>query len=842
MYILNNTAMNNYTLYQHQITSIKNMEEREHFKKIIMNNTYIETDIGIQADKTGYGKCLGIDTPVILFDGTIKLAQDVKTNDILMGDDSTPRRVLSTTTGKEQMYKIVQSNGIDYIVNESHILSLFLTETRIIKKNTIRYFDSSILDYVYKSFPTFEELEKFVETLECSKNTLDISVRRYLELPNRIKKKLRGYKAPVMCWGNTLDETDLNPFMLGVWLGLCSKYSLYFPFVDLFRMTKNILELKYFISFPYTFENITEYLKKYSLEDPKNLFIPHSFKANTFENRLKLLNGIFLVDEIDYEHNNIVRCSQLKKDIQFVSNSLGMSVFSSESKICLKKLNVDDYYGFTLDGNSRFLLGDFTVTHNTLSMVSLIENNKMEWNLSVPYEMAFVSSYGKGRVKQCTFETFNKISTTLVLASQSIISQWVEEFKKTQLKTVLINKKKTALEVDVEEYDVVLVTPTMFNTIVHRVDKAWKRFVYDEPSQIKIPGMASIIAGFTWFVTATPYSIRPLHSNSRDSLMYFFREFYYISSLIIKNEDEYVEESFRIPPSKNFFYKCFNPIYTTTRGLVNEKISEMLSAGNISGALKILGGKETDNLVSLIKDKKTKDIQELEALITLNRIRENPERITELNTQIEKIKTDIQALEKRYCEILNGDCPICIDKIKTPVLEPNCQNVFCGQCLLTWMQTKTTCPLCRIEIDVRNICYLEQKDSASIEDLSEKMLTKIETIVKIIKSNSQGKFIIFSAWDNSFTSIRAALLDNHVKYMELSGTVETRAKNIQKFKDGSIQAIFLNSTVNSSGINLQEATDIIIYHDMTQDTLAQILGRANRIGRTTSLNVHHLQV
>ena len=35
------------------------------------------------------------------------------------------------------------------------------------------------------------------------------------------------------------------------------------------------------------------------------------------------------------------------------------------SRIRLEKLEVDDYYGFTIDGNHRFLLGDFTVTHNT---------------------------------------------------------------------------------------------------------------------------------------------------------------------------------------------------------------------------------------------------------------------------------------------------------------------------------------------------------------------------------------------------------------------------------------------------------------------------------------------
>jgi hypothetical protein len=33
--------------------------------------------------------------------------------------------------------------------------------------------------------------------------------------------------------------------------------------------------------------------------------------------------------------------------------------------ISLEKLDVGDYYGFSIDGNERFVLGDFTVTHNT---------------------------------------------------------------------------------------------------------------------------------------------------------------------------------------------------------------------------------------------------------------------------------------------------------------------------------------------------------------------------------------------------------------------------------------------------------------------------------------------
>jgi hypothetical protein len=41
--------------------------------------------------------------------------------------------------------------------------------------------------------------------------------------------------------------------------------------------------------------------------------------------------------------------------------------------ITIEELEIDDYYGFTIDGNHRFLLGDFTVTHNT-SVAKILGN------------------------------------------------------------------------------------------------------------------------------------------------------------------------------------------------------------------------------------------------------------------------------------------------------------------------------------------------------------------------------------------------------------------------------------------------------------------------------------
>ena len=94
------------------------------------------------------GKCHGINTPIIMYDGSIKKVQDIKVGDKLMGDDSTPRCVLSLARGREMMYDVIPSKGDKYNVNESHILSLrYSTNTsKKNKKGTI--VDMPLLDYL----------------------------------------------------------------------------------------------------------------------------------------------------------------------------------------------------------------------------------------------------------------------------------------------------------------------------------------------------------------------------------------------------------------------------------------------------------------------------------------------------------------------------------------------------------------------------------------------------------------------------------------------------------------------------------------------------------------------
>lgn len=298
--------------------------------------------------KRGSGKCFSLNTPIMLFDGSIKNVQDVKIGDQLMGDDSTPRNVLNLSKGESIMYKVKQTNGDDYIINENHILSLQ---------------DDNLGDKI------------------------DIPVKDYLKLSTM---NLKGYKVGIEF---PEQKIPFDPYLLGVWLS----------------------------------ENNSNYiLNSLKSLDLVNKYIPQIYKFNSRENLLRILAGLLDTDGYLNQETNVYeiiqKTKQLAIDIQFIARSLGFMCNMEESqngtqgiyylmhisgnkieeipcldkrkqattynKNCLlteieiEKLDYGEYFGFEVDKNHRFLLGDFTVTHN-----STLISDIMYFHRSVPYGM-----------------------------------------------------------------------------------------------------------------------------------------------------------------------------------------------------------------------------------------------------------------------------------------------------------------------------------------------------------------------------------------------------------------------------------------------------------------------
>ena len=114
---------------------------------------------------TGSG-CHSIDTPIMMYDGTIKKVQDVQINDKLMGDDNSPRIVQELFRGRDQMVKIKPIKGDSFIVNINHILSLKNKKDNTILdikiKDLIKYNKSDLNNlYLYKLSSYDSNLYKF---------------------------------------------------------------------------------------------------------------------------------------------------------------------------------------------------------------------------------------------------------------------------------------------------------------------------------------------------------------------------------------------------------------------------------------------------------------------------------------------------------------------------------------------------------------------------------------------------------------------------------------------------------------------------------------------------------
>lgn len=502
------------------------------------------------------------------------------------------------------------------------------------------------------------------------------------------------------------------------------------------------------------------------------------------------------------------------------------------------EISEDKYIETTMGINA-----DITGYGKSLSMVGLILRDKMSWDMNELYTKKRVSVRGGGKIIATSYERYERLNTNLVLCSQSLIPQWEKEFEHTNLRVATVIRSNTARDIDVHLFDVIIVSPTMYNILVFRYKNyVWKRFLYDEPTHLKVPRMQSVMSGFLWFITATPSSLL-IHHRANNFIGEIFRCSYDIEYdfqyNIIKNDVSYIKSSVEITPPNHIYHECQQILYNTMKGIINDNVLNMISAGNISGAIKALGGTETTDVVSLICKKKQQELNHTNALLELYRHENNTRMVESYTKKQERLQFQLSQLEKRIEDMLTGLCCICYDTIQDPVLEEQCGNIFCGKCIFTCITHNNKCPMCRNVISPSQLIKISSTGTVSQQSSSSILKPKKQIILDIIQSKQEGKFIIFSEYDETFFQIHALLAENGITYAELKGQTTTRSRLIREFKSGDIKVILLNSNNNGAGINLQEATDIIMYHKMSENSQIQIIGRANRIGREGQLNVHH---
>jgi len=178
-----------------------------------------------------------------------------------------------------------------------------------------------------------------------------------------------------------------------------------------------------------------------------------------------------------------------------------------------------------------------------------------------------------------------------------------------------------------------------------------------------------------------------------------------------------------------------------------------------------------------------------------------------------------------------------------------CNKNACSLCLKEWYHKllKESCLYCNKE----EVLFEDFKNDKQYEEmrLNEKSgvkytkKTKNEFIEYFIRTKiyAQCKVIFCSNYIRIFNDMIKTLNKYNIKFIELDdGNEENINISINEYVNGNVNVLLLNSNLFGCGLNLQCTTDILFLHKTETQLEKQIIGRAQRMGRKSKLNVWYI--
>lgn len=360
------------------------------------------------------GKCFAPGTKVLMYNGLVKNIEDIRVGDVVMGPDNTPRHVLELHSGIDNMYKITPSSGSDIqIVNSRHDIYY-------------GYKNHHTGEISFKTSTPEELLSKFEKTPSCrDKYFLYRSPNiKFKDTVVDFDPYMLGLwlgdgtssKACITTADKEIVEYLMNyanVHNMGVRVECIpgeKSVNVYLTITDKSQRGYRNKRVNYVI----------QNLKKLGVY--KNKHIPNEYIYTSEQNRLEILAGLIDSDgwynkkKRSFGFEQVGYRKQIALAFAFIARSLGMKVSirkrnSAPNKLCkntygeyyvvsilsgceriptkivrkqavgdkhwqkdinrtmfkIEHCGVGKYYGFSTDGDHLFLLGDFTIVHNSAS-------------------------------------------------------------------------------------------------------------------------------------------------------------------------------------------------------------------------------------------------------------------------------------------------------------------------------------------------------------------------------------------------------------------------------------------------------------------------------------------
>ena len=342
--------------------------------------------------------CHAVGQRLLMHNGESRAVEDIQVGDHLMGPDGTPRTVLYRNTGTGRLYSVMPRKGDPFIVTGDHLLTLARTSGAKIPQHS-QYIDVTVADWLGWS----RNRKHLYKLVRCS-GVSEFFGRGYSYCP------IDPYFLGILLGDGGLSQgvniTTADPEVANVIRQQAQHYGYRLRQAPAGKATT------WFFCKDVSDGALHDQLRLLGLmgHTAGDKFVPDVYKYAPICDRLQIIAG--LIDADGYlrhgGYDYITKSRQLAEDLVFMCRSVGLAAYINWCwKYCGKSIgsyfrvsisgdcsripcrvkrriagkrrqNKDvlrtsfsvheieegSYIGFTVDGDNRYLLDDFTITHN----------------------------------------------------------------------------------------------------------------------------------------------------------------------------------------------------------------------------------------------------------------------------------------------------------------------------------------------------------------------------------------------------------------------------------------------------------------------------------------------
>lgn len=423
-----------------------------------------------------------------------------------------------------------------------------------------------------------------------------------------------------------------------------------------------------------------------------------------------------------------------------------------------------------------------------------------------------------------------------------------------------------------ENLDIIVMTPLLHDVFSERFPlKAIKRVVIDEVDSIEWSLNRRITAEYTWLVSATCKNIPTPY----DTALHAAAE---LGTLCCYCDPDFIQDSWKLPPPVYKQRICKSDYLDLFLDLLDAAQKQCANAGDftwLSGSAKAIetdrdalvaycanmnkrvdeqkahvaflkselvkitqwlsteaGGDVNQSAAALLRKRMMAD-GALNKPIFEQKLAESEKHIDETSEELKRVYDRMRC--RHMCILCAGSC-VC--------KAPCCESLMCRDCLDTWQRTcaRSDCPYCFVRLKPGLLRDDDPCIVATPSPPGSMWPDKESALMHILSQRTESdKIIVFSDYTQKFDKLIASASRLGVRCHNLTGGGVKQIDTIlDEFKKGHIQGLFANATLFGSGINLNETTDVVFLHRMDDVYESQVIGRAHRYPRHTSLRIWYL--